>query len=327
MDSARVYPKRDPSSDRLISSVNSLFVRLLSLFQFKGRPPEMSKAGKRSQIELMPDTRYVSLDCADTDIEELPNGISVQFSLNLRGCRRLKRLPMGLQVGSLDVSCCPHLEGLPEGLKASFVDISDCPQIDSWPKLASINAGRLRARNCTGLSTLPDWLGPLSQIDLGGCTGISSLPTSLIVSSWIDIAGTQISALPEQLTSVGLRWRGVTIDDRIAFRQHEITAQEVLEEQNAELRRVKLERMKLERFLAEANPTVLDRDTDRGGERKLFRVNLNNDEPLVCVSVICPSTGRNYLIRVPPNTKSCRQAVAWTAGFENPKDYKPTIET
>jgi hypothetical protein len=307
--------------------VNALLARLLSLFHTKGQFPKMANARKRQQVELTADTSYVSLDCAEYDLEELPNGISVQFSLSLRGCRRLKKLPLGLQVGSLDASQCLHLEGLPEGLKANFVDISDCPQIESWPASASISVGRLRARNCTGLTILPDWLGPLSQLDLAGCTGISHLPASLEVSSWIDIAGTRISELPEQLTGVGLRWRGVTIDNRIAFRAHEITAREVLEEKNAELRRVKMERMTLERFLTEANPALLDQDTDRGGQRKLYRVNLDNDEPLVCVSVICPSTGRSYFVRVPPDTKSCQQAVAWTAGFDNPNDYQPRIET
>ena len=117
------------------------------------------------------------------------------------------------------------------------------------------------------------------------------------------------------------------MDERVAFRPNEITAQEVLDTPNAELRRVKMERIGFERFLSEANPEVLDSDTDLGGERKLFRVQLEDDEPLVCVSVCCPSTGRRYLLRVPPDTATCRQAVAWTAGFDDPNGYEPEVET
>jgi len=72
---------------------------------------------------------------------------------------------------------------------------------------------------------------------------------------------------------------------------------------------------------------VLDSDRDRGGERKLLRVPLVNDEPIVVVSIHCPSTGRQYLVRVPPATLTCHQAVAWTAGFDNPDDYAPVEET
>lgn len=276
---------------------------------------------------LAPNSRHTSLDLSESDIEELPEGITVQFGLNLHGCHHLKRLPAGLSVGSLNVSDCPALAALPEGIEASFLDVSDCPQLEDWPATGSLRVGRLRARNCLGIRTLPPWLGRLSQLDLAGCTAIEELPESLEVTSWIDLADTSILSLPVSLKGVGLRWRRVAIDERIAFRPEEVTADEVLSEQNAELRRVKLERMGFERFLTESNPQLLDTDVDAGGERKLFRVELGDDEPLVCVSVNCPSTGRHYLLRVPPTATSCRQAVAWTAGFDEPDDYQPLIET
>ncbi len=288
------------------------------------RELQMKKALAES---LTPNTHYTSLDLSESHIEELPQGITVQFGLDLRGCHHLKRLPQGLKVGSLNVRDCPALETLPEGMETSFLDISDCPQLEQWPVSGSLRVGRLRARNCLGLRSLPSWLGRLSQLDLAGCTPITELPEGLEVASWIDIADTSIQSLPDSLHGVGIRWRGVAIDERIAFRPEEITAEEVLSEQNAELRRVKLERMGFERFLSESEPELLDSDSDPGGERKLLRVELEDDEPLVCVSVNCPSTGRHYLLRVPPAMTSCRQAIAWTAGFDNPNDYEPLIET
>jgi hypothetical protein len=124
-----------------------------------------------------------------------------------------------------------------------------------------------------------------------------------------------------------LLWRGVSIDRRIAFRPETITATEILETSNAELRRVLLERMGYEAFLDKAGAETLDGDRDPGGERRLLRVRIDGDEDLVCVSVICPSTGRRFVIRVPPTTRSCRQAVAWIAGFDDPDDYRPPVET
>ena len=52
-----------------------------------------------------------------------------------------------------------------------------------------------------------------------------------------------------------------------------------------------------------------------------------DDEDLVTLSVKCPSTAHSYMLRVPPSMKSCHQAAAWIAGFDNPDDYKPLAET
>jgi hypothetical protein len=106
-----------------------------------------------------------------------------------------------------------------------------------------------------------------------------------------------------------------------------LTADEILGEPNAEVRRVMIERVGFEWLAEHAGAEVLDRDRDPGGERRLLRVPIPNDEPLVCVSVNCPSTGRQYVLRVPPTTTTCRQAVAWMAGYDDPKDYRPEVET
>ena len=129
------------------------------------------------------------------------------------------------------------------------------------------------------------------------------------------------------MAHTGLRWRGVPIDHRIAFEPETITAQEVLGTNNAELRRVMLERMGYEAFMIGAEAQELDRDTDPGGERCLLRVPLVGDEDIVCISVFCPSTGRQYIIRVPPQIRTCRRAAAWIAGFSDENEYRPIAET
>jgi hypothetical protein len=79
--------------------------------------------------------------------------------------------------------------------------------------------------------------------------------------------------------------------------------------------------------MREAQPAVLDTDHDVGGARQLLRIELQDDEPLVCLSVIDPSTAHQYILRVPPTMTTCRQAAAWIAGFDNPADYHPLMET
>lgn len=260
-------------------------------------------------------------------METLPDNLRVRFRLNLQRCTMLRRLPDNLRAGTLSIVGCTGLVGLPEGLHVSFLDMSGCPQITTWPERGTIEVGSLRARFCTGLTGLPPWLRRVSQLDLCGCRNIGELPEGLEVGSWIDIAETGITQLPQSLLGVPLRWRGVRIDERIAFRPNELTVGETLAETNAERRRVMIERIGFERFLHDVDAELLDQDMAPGGERKLYRVELDGDEPLVCVSVGCPSTDRRYLLRVPPDMQTCHQAVAWTAGFDNPDDYQPVLET
>jgi hypothetical protein len=117
------------------------------------------------------------------------------------------------------------------------------------------------------------------------------------------------------------------VSPRIAFEGHLLTADEVLGEENTELRRVMIEAMGYDRFLDMVDRTTIDADEDAGGPRELLEVEIEGGENLVCVSFSCPSTGRRYVVRVPPNVRSCHQAVAWIAGFDDPDDYRPLVET
>lgn len=177
------------------------------------------------------------------------------------------------------------------------------------------------------LTTLPDWLVSVAELNLSGCVNLRELPPDLHINAWIDIADTQITALPEQSRGVQIRWKGVPISERVAFEPETITVQEVLNERNTEIRRILLERMGHEKFLSHADAHIIDADTDRGGERRLLRVPIRGDEALVCLAIYCPSTGRQYLLRVPPAMGSCHQAAAWLAGYDDPNDYRPLIET
>ena len=284
-------------------------------------------SGCRALRELPAGLRCYDLSLIHTNIRSLPPDLHVEYRLDLEGCARLEELPADLRVGSLILRECTALAALPEGLEVYFLDISGCTRLTGWPKRGALRCGRLRARGCVQLRSLPPWLERLAQLDISGCPQLTDLPAALQVSAWIDIADSGVGWLPAGVRAARLLWRGVPIDERIAFRPETITAEEVLGEENAELRRVLLERMGYERFLARARAKVRDTDRDAGGERRLLMVPLPGDEPLVCLAVLCPSTGRQYLLRVPPSMRTCHQAAAWIAGFDNPELYRPIKET
>jgi hypothetical protein len=267
------------------------------------------------------------LDASGSRLASLPADLRIESRLVLDNCLNLKALPPGLSAGSISLRNCPSLTTLPENLDTWFLDMTACSRFEVWPEKGTIRGGSLILRNCVDLRCLPAWLGRLAQLNLAGCIQLAEIPEGIGVSSWVDIGGTRITGLPSSLTGASLRWRGVRINERIAFHPEELTAQEALAEKNAELRRVMIERMGYLRFAQESHAKVLDEDIDSGGKRQLLSIPLLEDEPLVGLACCCPSTGRQYFLRVPPAMKTCHQAAAWMAGYDNPALYRPLIET
>lgn len=178
---------------------------------------------------------------------------------------------------------------------------------------------------CVALTSLPAGLR-VRRLSLRQCEGLTSLPPDLVVSEWVDIGGSRV--VGKAPAGAEVRWNGVTMPQRSRVMHPEkLTTAHILKEQNLEVRRALIERIGLERFVRDARPTVLQSDSDPGGERRLLRIELQHDEPLVLLHVTDPSTGRQYFLRVPPNMSTCHQAAAWIAGFDDPADYRPIIET
>jgi hypothetical protein len=120
-------------------------------------------------------------------------------------------------------------------------------------------------------------------------------------------------------------WHGLRVPAHIIMQPEGLTAQVILGEQNAEIRRVMIERVGLERFLVEAGAKVIDSDVQpmRGQPdtiNELLSIELPGDPEgvLKAVKVIDPSTGRTYILRVPPDMQRMKQALAWT--FDVPED-------
>ena len=242
---------------------------------------------------------------AQSMLETFPDGIKVRGTLDLTGSQRLTRLPAQMRLDALVLRQCPRLESLPDRLEARLVDVSGCPSLH-WQESALVE---------------------VSDLNLAGCAQIVSLPWWLVVKGSLDIANTGLTDRPQYQHDARLLWRGVEVNAHIAFHPDQITVQEIVAQRNSEVRRVMLERVGWERFFREAKPKVRDTDYDAGGERCLFHVSLPDREELLVLNMSCPSTGRSYFIRVPPHVTTCHQAAAWIAGFDDPRQYEPLVET
>lgn len=266
----------------------------------------------------------------DSSIENLPAGLRVIERIDAEGSRRLRTVG-AYQLAELTLRGCLAIERLPEGLRVQRLDLSNCPMWTELPKSVLGSVELLDVSGCLQLTELPDF-GRLEGLNVAGCRNLTELPVGFRLRSWIDVADTGLRELPFSLRSVRVLWRGVPVSDATAFAPETITVDEILTEKNQELRRVLLERVGLEWFFEHAKPTVIDEDRDAGGVRRLLRIEMGDSEsgrsePMVCVQVQCPSTGGRYLLRVPPEMLTCHDAIAWTAGFSNPRDYRPVMET
>lgn len=262
----------------------------------------------------------------NSGVENLPAGMRVLERIDAEGCQRLRSVG-AYQLRELLLGGCVALESLPEGLRVQRLDVSRCPLWRELPRSVVASVEYLDLSRCPQVTSLPDSFARLEGLNVADCPNLHALPAGIRIRSWVDVAGSGIRELPWSLRSVRLMWHGVPVSDRVAFHPESISVDEILRERNQELRRVLLERVGMEWFFSHARPTVLDEDRDSGGTRRLLRIEPREGEPVVCVQVSCPSTGGRYLLRVPPDVQTCHQAVAWTAGYRNPRDYRPAVET
>lgn len=128
-------------------------------------------------------------------------------------------------------------------------------------------------------------------------------------------------------------WKGVGVEKDVVERPRFVTVARILKERNMETRRVMMERMGYDRFLKRADAQVEDRDRYGTLYRAVLRVpmadwhNRTEMENVQVVRVKCPSTGRIYFLRVPPEMDTAYQAVAWSFGYSGEDSYQPKQQT
>lgn len=121
-------------------------------------------------------------------------------------------------------------------------------------------------------------------------------------------------------------YENVRVSEKIILQPELITISDILNEKNQSVRNVMIERYGLEKFLNDLKYEIIDSCSNEDGENQLLKVNLNEREPMMYVKVICPSTKKYYFLRVPPNMKTVKEAIAWTFNLTE-NQYKPIQET
>lgn len=121
-------------------------------------------------------------------------------------------------------------------------------------------------------------------------------------------------------------WHGVAVSQQVIERPEGLTVQQIRGERSVEVREVMLERYGAERYIRNGGAERVSED-DVG---TLWSAPLD-DERLVAVEVDNRTpepdgTYTTYWLRVPPEVRTAREAVAWTFGL-TADDYRPTIET
>jgi len=98
----------------------------------------------------------------------------------------------------------------------------------------------------------------------------------------------------------------------IKWEDRKLRARDIVSCRNVEIRKYLLSMYGFDNFVREMKGKVLDRD----GDQELIMVPWRKDEePITMVKVKDSTTGEIYLLRVPPDMKSCKEAVAWTFGM------------
>ncbi|HEY9787505.1 MAG TPA: hypothetical protein V6D17_19105 [Candidatus Obscuribacterales bacterium] len=122
-------------------------------------------------------------------------------------------------------------------------------------------------------------------------------------------------------------WHGTFVPARFIKWTRNMNVHDIMTEPNIEVRRMMLDIYGLEAFMLASGAQKFQED-ECGA---LFRQELGDDEPIVTVRVrnSTPEPDghfKYYFLRVPPNTMTAREGVAWTFGL-SAHDYHPKKET
>ncbi|MCB9652535.1 MAG: hypothetical protein H6729_00185 [Deltaproteobacteria bacterium] len=256
----------------------------------------------------------------------------------------IQSLPPSLKVGrGTDLRHCSELEVVAEGFEAGdFLYLVDAPKLHLLPAsmpplgeptdpLQAIGSpGRAMGAPAdyrAALDLLGDRCGRLPALDVSGCSSLRRLPL-VRGSGAIEIAGAALTEAPDIDDRMHFTWDGVTVPKDFLFGDALPPIVDVLNHRSAEVRRVTMLRLEESGMLAQSDFDTLDEDEDAGGRRRLLRFNdPQGKEPMVVLCCQCPSTARRYYLRVHPRVRSCQEAAAWMAGYDEPKRYRPEFET
>lgn len=129
--------------------------------------------------------------------------------------------------------------------------------------------------------------------------------------------------------SIYYYYENIRIPPKFFLTPDKITLAEVFAHENTEVRYVGMKIIGLDKLMEHPNTTIVHTDKKKG--MVLFKIDGVFEEPVAYVKVINSTpepdgTYKNYFLCVPPDMKTCQQAVAWTFRMEK-AEYQPQQET
>jgi hypothetical protein len=127
-------------------------------------------------------------------------------------------------------------------------------------------------------------------------------------------------------------WHGRRVTRDTIESPEAITVDQIEREKNVETRSILVERYGLERFIIDSGAKKIGEDECGVLYHKVFTASdVLTDEPLVVVMVDNSTpepdgTRQRFFLRVPPNIRTAREAVAWTFGMDE-DEYNPAVES
>jgi len=126
-------------------------------------------------------------------------------------------------------------------------------------------------------------------------------------------------------------WHGVPVPKAIALAPDRLSVVQIDAEEDEQVRRVCIDRMGLDRYMKDSGARLLDEQFVNERSVKLWRRDHPGHEPLVAVEIVNASPEpdghhRRHWLRVPPQMRRARSALAWTFGL-GARAYNPAVET
>lgn len=101
---------------------------------------------------------------------------------------------------------------------------------------------------------------------------------------------------------------GVRVPEYVIETPEKITLNDIQDEQNQEVKRIMIDKYGTDKWLKDMGAKTIDQATEGGGFLTELLLAVHGNQRQAFYKCMCPSTGREYCLEVPPDTKSCREA-------------------
>jgi len=161
----------------------------------------------------------------------------------------------------------------------------------------------------------------LVEIPINNVFYLSNLPELSI----LELSGNQIIDFSPliAINDLQINWNYIDIPKKYWQTPEQWQAHWLVEEPNAELRRLLIQVIGYEKICQQLKAQQLD--TWREYCLLKIPIEQQDEEDIYLLKMTCPSTGYTHVIRVPPESQSCREAIEWINWSINPQDF--AIET